>query len=78
LSQLQLHEISNGYVDFIALWRAIEDARSPREIAREPIGERDRARAWIQSRDFETVCALAGFDPDMVRGRLVDALADCA
>lgn len=27
----------------------------------------DQARAWFRTKDFATVCALAGFDPDFVR-----------
>lgn len=38
--------------------------------------DKDRARRWIGSRDFRTVCFLAGYDPEFVANRVTPLLDD--
>jgi hypothetical protein len=61
-----------------ALWlsviqEAILDATTslPASSRRDRVLERDAARSWLlhRNRDFATVCALAGVDPDWMRNR---------
>ncbi|HCO91084.1 MAG TPA: hypothetical protein DIT40_08940 [Alphaproteobacteria bacterium] len=55
------------------IWLMWTDAVEPRRIAtRSQIMD---ARRWFAGRDFITVCALAGVDPDPIRRAYQAALA---